>query len=54
MEQTGILTSYRFYNETRDNLFIPSPHLNEFECALNFDSTLNEMSFACLLNAKCV
>lgn len=50
--KTGILTSYRFSNETRGDLFIPSSYVNEFECTLHFDWTLNEMSFACLLNAK--
>jgi len=54
MEQTDILTSYRFSNETRHDLFIPSSHVKEFECILNFDWTLNDMRFVCLLNAKYV
>lgn len=52
MEKTGTLASYQFSNETRGDLFIASPHVNEFECTLNFDWNLNEMSFACLLNTK--
>lgn len=53
MEQTDI-TSYGFSSEITNDLFIPSPHVNAFECTLNFDWTLKEMISTYLLNTKCV